>query len=230
MDLIVTLPVQQFFTGNKKNETLIKQKKVMVLGPIEHANGQPLANIRSCKVAPESIPAWYNVLIDDQGKMNDAFYEAQFVMVVDIGGTTTDITLIDGTGKPNRKTSEKMGVMDVAERLTSLLIEEKIAKSVPRAHIDKLLRTGTYRNQDIREHLHRAALPIQQKIVSKLFEFMDDPDSLDHLVLAGGGAGLFGQQLASDYSGQYTLHLSDDPDKDVANGLLKAERLKETQP
>ncbi len=221
ISVIVTLPIDQFFNGNLKDEERIEAKKKNVMGDIQSMTKQPLANIVNCTVAPESIPAWYNVLINEKGEVNEKYASASYVLVTDIGGTTVDLTLIDGQGNPIKRATIQIGVLDIIDRLMPILAQEENIKSVQKAHYDQMLRTRTYRGKDISAHIQKAARPVRNQILAKMDEFVADPDSLDHQVYSGGGAALIGDSLDSKFGSSSLTHISDDPDMDIATGMTK---------
>ncbi|MGI9277851.1 MAG: plasmid segregation protein ParM domain-containing protein [Endozoicomonas sp.] len=225
-----TLPVTQFFTGNRLNEKLISEKKKNLMGEIDNMGGAELATISQCRVSPESIPAWYHLLIDEKNSIKGDRLAANAVLIVDLGGTTIDITLIDGEGNPKKTFSMDLGVFDVTERLRNLIIQQGKINSVPQIHMDTLLRTGQYRNTDVSALINQASLPVRDMILSKMKEFANDPWALDHIVYVGGGAALMGKELASDYGNLEATEIPENPDMAVAMGLIKSELLEQAEP
>lgn len=218
-----TLPVTQFFQGNRVNQALIEEKKKRLMGEISNMASAPLARITRVNVSPESIPAWYHLLINEEGEVDQNLVAAQSVMVVDIGGTTTDITLMDGNSQPRNAISLDIGVFDVSKNLCELIVQENISRTVPAIHMDTILRQKRYRNTDVSDLLRKASLPVRDFILDKMKEFEIDPGALDHIVYVGGGAALFGAELAAEYGNLAASHTPEQPDMAVALGLLKSE-------
>ena len=223
--VIATLPVTQFFMGegNRRDVELIDSKKKNLTGDIENMTKEPLAEIIKVNVAPESIPAWFDLAIDDQGDWDDELYESDFVMVIDIGGTTTDLTIIDGEGNPLKKRTIPVGVYDIANKLKTELIQAGKAKSLPRAHLDSVLRTGTYRNMDCTGLITKAAKSVKNQILRNMREFEGDSMALDRILFVGGGAAIIGEDLAVEYGNRARSYIPNDPDLSVAKGLIKLE-------
>lgn len=225
LHVLSTLPISQFFQGDgrRRDNKLIDAKKDNLMGDIQNINGKPLANIVSCGVAPESISGWFDMSIDEHGDWNDDLADSQAVMVVDIGGTTTDISVIDGEGTPNRKHSCKSGVFDIANELKAKMIETGKAKSLPRAHIDNVLRTNTYRNFNCSDLIKAVSEKIADRILHEMRAFENDAEALDHIVYVGGGAAIIGEYMAEQYGNRQRSHIPTDPDLAIARGLMKYE-------
>jgi len=225
LNIMSTLPVSQFFQGDgrRANSEWIDEKKRNLMNSVQNINGLPLAQIESCSVAPESIPAWFDVAIDETGFWDEKLADSQLVMVVDIGGRTTDLSIVDGLGAPERKHSINLGVFDIANELTRIMIEEKKAKSLPRAHIDAVLRTGSYREINCIDMIKLASERVMKRILRKMSEYEHDSMVFNHILYVGGGAALIGEDLAIEYGNKGRSHIPDNPDLSVARGLMKIE-------
>ncbi len=223
LEVRVTLPITQYFFGDshKRNDSLIKRKKENLLEPVENINGVALANIQSVMVAPESIPAWFDFALDDTGEWIGDLDDCQSVMVVDIGGTTTDLSIINGEGTPKRKHSISRGVYDIGNELSTLLVANGKAKTLPRAHLDNVLRTGTYRGFNCLDMIAQAAKKVASEIHNKMDEYEGDSGALDKIIFVGGGAALIGEDLAASYGNSANSHIPAEPDLSIARGLVK---------
>ena len=225
--IVCTLPVLQYFdkTGMQQKERIAAKKKSLTSTNIRNKkDGVKLANITECLVTAESIPAWFDILLDDDLKADKTMKEAEAVMIVDVGGTTTDITLINGKGSPIRRDTVDRGVFHIAENVRAAMATKMEVASVSDNQMDLLLRSKKFAGEDITKLINSAIRPIQSKVLAAMLEFEDNPDSLNYVLYAGGGAALFGRSLAEQYAdGGDTSNviIPVNPEFSVANGLMK---------
>lgn len=222
VDIMCTLPISQYYVGgsHRKNEELILAKKQNLMGEIKNINGVPLAKINASFIAPESISGFMDHAINEKGEWVVHLKEGEVALVVDIGGTTTDMSIVSGNGSPQKRYSEPVGVFDIAEALRTEMITAGKAKSLPRAHLDAVLRTGMYRGADCKELIRTASRKVMLTILSKMHEFSDDASAFEVVILVGGGAAIIGKALGERY-GNPNYAIPDEPDKAVARGLVK---------
>ena len=225
VNILCTLPVGQFFHGNGRriDSDLITRKKKNLMGDIENMNGLPIAIIERCGVAPESIPAWFDLAIDDNGNWILDLDSGHSVMIVDMGGTTTDLSITDGDGTPDRKHSINLGVFDIAEELARIMVQNRKAKTLPRAHLDAVLRTGSYRDINCVEMIKSASRRVMNRILAEMRKHEPDSMVFEHILFVGGGAALIGEDLAEAYGNRARSHIPSEPDLAVARGLMKYE-------
>ena len=223
IEVMATLPITQYFVGSShhRNDELIAQKKRNLLGDISNINQVPLAQIKNCLVAPESIPGFFDYAINDKGEWTYTLEPGQTAMVVDIGGTTTDMSIVSGVGSPQKRHSASVGVYDIAEALATEMISNGKAKTLPRAHLDAVLRTGQYRGFDCTDMIAKAAKRVVAEILNKMQEFESDPMALEKILFVGGGAALIGDTLAEKYGNPDHSVIPENPDLSVARGLVK---------
>ncbi|MET4696671.1 ParM/StbA family protein [Endozoicomonas lisbonensis] len=230
VEVVCTLPLSQFFIHNgqgRRDDSRIDEKKKNLMGEIANVNSIPAAKITDCRVAPESISAWFNLLFKDDLTVDAEKYQATSVLIVDIGGTTTDIAMINGKGHPTSRKTEDVGVFNVIDRIRELLPSKiKDVKTINDVQMENLLRTGRFRNQDVQAIIKEAVRPIQTKLVAAMDKFEKDSMSLDYIVLVGGGAALFGQSLSDEYANsgsRANVILPEDAEFYVAKGIMKSE-------
>ncbi len=223
----VTLPMNQFFSkvkGTPINQKLIARKKQNVLGGIRSASGQALAEIIDCKVYPEGIPALFDTIRDDSGALKPGYEEGMKILVVDIGGTTTDVSVVTPNGTIEAYDSFNTGVLTVAERFSELAAPEFGLKRVPRALAEASLKSGRLKNMDVTELVSRASRNVVKTILRELEAMVQTPALLDKVLIVGGGAALMGKEL-SDEMGVGAL-IPDNPDMAISRGIFKLETLK----
>lgn len=234
VEIRVTLPITQYFYGDshKRNDDLIKRKKQNLMQSVTNINGQPLANIVDVKVAPESIPAWFDYALDDTGDWVGDLDDCQSVMVIDCGGTTTDLSICNGVGTPRSRFSINKGVFDIANELRTEMVASGLAKTLPRAHLDNVLRTGTYRGKNCLDMIAKASRRVAAEILDQMHSYQPDCKALEKILFVGGGAALIGEDLAKEYGNSANSHIPAEPDLSIARGLVKmqlAEELAEAE-
>lgn len=220
VDLIVTLPVDTFFREASKKE----EKKQHMFTPVTHTNGKPLAIINSVRVAPEAAPVLDSLCLNDQGEFIEEYDNVQRVMIVDIGGTTTDITVVTGDNSVEKRLSVKKGVFNIAKSLKEAIQKDPAIKAIDPSMnaIDVALHTGQFRGQtDVSRHIKQACKPVIDRLLSEMNTVVEDPADLDFVCYVGGGAHLLADELSSKYGGKTITHPN--PEFAVALGLIKNE-------
>ena len=197
----VTLPVGDFYGVKPRNDALITQKKENLLKPVISLADHPLAEIVDVKVSPEGVPAWMNYLLDDEGNQTVEADESHRILVVDQGGTTIDLALIDGLGNIHKLASVRVGGFIVAENLKTLLEKRFNRKSVETHQLDTAMRNGDFAGEDISEELGEACSPVETRILTAMEQFSPDSASLDAVVYVGGLSCLTADRLAARYGG-----------------------------
>ena len=227
----VTLPMNQFFSkvrGAPVNQKLIAKKKRNVLGGIKSASGKPLAEIIDCKVYPEGIPALFDTIRDDSGSLKPGFEEGMKILVIDIGGTTTDVSVVTPNGTIESYDSFNTGVLTVAERFSELAAPEFGLKRIPRALAEQALKTRHLKNMDVSELVSRASRTVMMTILRELEAMVSTPELLDKVLIVGGGAALMGKELAEEMG--VGVLIPENPDMAISRGIFKLETLKAMKP
>lgn len=219
VDLMVTLPVETFY----RNEAKRSAKKAHMLKPVTHVNGLPLATISDVMVAPEAVSVLESIRLNDQGELLPEYEDLNRVLIVDIGGTTTDITIVTRRNTTEGHSSVRIGVFDIARNLKQQLFNDPDieAREPSMDTLDHTLRTGTFRGKDVSHHIKAACEPVRHRILSAMTPLVPDPEEMDFVCYVGGGASLLGKPLAEAYGGNTITH--PDPEFAVAIGLMKNE-------
>lgn len=214
-----TLPISDFFGERPRNDELIERKKENLLAGVENLAGHKLANIKKVVVWPEAIPAWMDLLINEKGgsTMEDEPDERYKIMIVDIGGTTTDMTIIDGNGGLQNFESARRGVFDVAESLKARLIKQFDRVDIEAHQLDTALREKTFANENISDLIEKSYAPVVRDIHIQMENFVDDSSKLDAVLYVGGGSSLMAKPLAMLYKG----HTIIGDELSIARGILK---------
>lgn len=219
VDLMVTLPVDTFYRNTDKRDA----KKDHMKKPVRHANGLPLAIINQVLVAPEAVPVLDSIRLNDRGELLDDFSDLNKVLIVDIGGTTTDITVVTSRNTTEGHASVRIGVFDIAKNLRGNLFNDPNIEALEPSMdtLDHTLRTGQFRGVDVGHHIRDACEPVKNMLLSAMRPLVADPAELDFVCYVGGGANLLAESLTRAYGGNTITHPN--PEFAVALGLMKNE-------
>lgn len=215
--IYTTLPISDFFGVKPRNDALIAKKKENLTGGLINMAGHNLANIIDCKVWPEAIPAWLDLMINEQGGPALKVEDSYKIMIVDIGGTTTDLTIIDGKGGMQEFASERKGVFNISDNLSDYIRLDFSRKNVEAHQLDKALREKMFAGKDIKPLIEKACKPVIRDIYLRMTNFVDESDNLDAIVYVGGGAALIGKELSKQYGGNTIIG----DQVSIARGILK---------
>ena len=209
----VTLPLKRFYKNGAKNAELIERKRANLMRPVENLGGLVPAVISDVRVWPEGLPAWFNLCLDDTGNQ---IKQAERVLVVDTGGTTTDTALIRADDfQIERYDSLDCGVFNITESM-ALDIGQR---NIMRHHLINILKTGTYKNETAEAIVSKATAPVINQILRKMRAFEPEPETLDYIIYVGGGSGAIGSELNAAYGGNGVI--MDDYETATASGIYK---------
>ena len=218
VNIVTTLPVDLYYSNDEKNQALIDEKSNNLMRrDIENLAGQELAVINEVQVKPESIPAWFDTILNDDGSQKITAGSEHQIMTVDIGGTTTDISIVNGLGASQGFVSHMGGVYQIGGNLKRILISETDYESLEVFQIERALKTKDFDGKDIAEFVSVASDETVTDILNKMRHLKTESKSLAAVVYAGGGAGLIGKTLAKKYGGKSLFG----DQFSVARGLLK---------
>ena len=218
VSITTTLPVDMYYSDDEKNQALIDRKERNLLRcDIANLAGQELATIVACHVKPESIPAWFDMILDDNGCIKISAGADHKIMAVDIGGTTTDITVIDGTGRIQEFATVPGGVYQIGENLRKILIAKTEFDVIEVFQIERALKTKTFAGENISAYIKAACDETVTDILRKMRLMKREAKSLAAVLYVGGGAALIGQELGTQYGGKSLFG----DEFSIARGLLK---------
>ena len=220
VSITTTLPIKDFFEkvdGRPLNKPLINKKKANLVRGVESMESHNLANIVNVDVMPEAIPAWMDYLINDAGEQAIEVDNRNKVMVVDLGGTTTDISIIDGYGRMQKYDSLRGGVFEVADRLEEKLRARFARARLEKYHLEDALKQKTFAGEDISKEISEACLGTEDRIIDEMKKMNTESSNLDVVLYVGGGAQLMGQSLAKRYKGKTIIG----NEFSIARGIMK---------
>lgn len=232
VQLSVTLPFADYYlSGGEINMELVEQvKDNFLLNNVRADGGDGVgqaARIVAARVSPEAVSAWFDWAMDDQGRTNDNYNEMLedegVVLVVDVGGSTTDIvalTLSPQLTVLNKSSgTAKVGVLDVmAQMETDFLrqmrdegvIEGGGHESILSARQKNSLLTGKSirfgRTQYDIEALNKKVVDnVARQIEAFIRQTAGNTHSYHSIIVVGGGAIVFKEALGKLLSGAVFL-------------------------
>ena len=212
VELCVTMPVNMFFKNNLRDKEAIEQKKSACMRKIENLAEHEPATITTVKVFPESVCAVWDWVYDDQGnEVNDG----NRILVVDVGGTTTDISVVAGDDSIEYATTLPIGVEKIREKIADLMRDKNGISRPTAPQLDEILKNRSC-GEDI---IRKACAPAVRDIAQKLSTHQA-AESYDAILYVGGGAELFGQALGEEYGGNFIVPKN--PSMANARGIIKS--------
>ncbi|MDH4602442.1 MULTISPECIES: ParM/StbA family protein [Pseudomonas syringae group] len=219
--LAVTLPFRDFYKedGTIDNDLRTRTAENFKQNDVEIVDVEGKAEIVEVQVFAEAMSAWFDWAIKDDGSMSKD-YESMAEMigkmlVVDIGGSTTDLAclqLVDGTLAidHSKSGSKKIGVLDAKEKLGELIRAEMQANGVqgmtghdsvvPQQLINVVMEKGKVywagKEWDFTEQRDKASEEVTDQISSYLRTKAGNTTQYFRILVVGGGALVFQQMLS----------------------------------
>lgn len=201
------LPVNKFYDSatRLKNQTLISAKKENLLAMsdvfniLDQQQNKPQIKIIDHTVLCEASAAYYDFILDDDGKETDqsaelGLYQAG-AAVLDIGGRTTDCIVLNPQGhniNANRSGTIDVGILEMYDQIRNTLKQREGWSYINESALSEAIITGVYRlgknSYDITEIIKTAKYSIFKRIEEFIFSTIGDGSDLPAIILAGGGS------------------------------------------
>lgn len=194
-DKVVTgLPVYEF---NNYRESLRD-----AIGSNVHSytfNGfQCATNAREVHVIPQSAGAFYDHVLTEDGEIADTPLASENVLVLDIGGRTTDGCIMEASKYSQESFTLFTGVWKVHQELRRLIMNSH-NYTMKIWEVDEVTRTGVLtlggKFHDIQDLVDKAVDVIFPEIWDEMSLHIEDFRRYSVVMLAGGGAHVFYNQL-----------------------------------
>jgi plasmid segregation protein ParM len=217
--LTTGLPLKQYYKDDgTTNDKLIGKVKKSLAELAQPVSGPRIA-IKDHKIKPEALSAFIDWYVSDDGNTQHVIHSG--VMIIDIGGGTTDISNITPNLSLNTNLSDttRLGILDLFNYLRPLLSEafNVDAESIRDDELDKVVRTGKV---FIRGSYHDCAKQLQRaksKVTKRLYNIINElkGGTIDKMIFVGGGAEALREELIAIAKG------SDDfDDVDIENFIV----------
>jgi len=217
------LPYGHVYTlQGEKDESFLRKVEESLKVECECKSGE-VANIVGHHIYPESIAAFVDYALDEK---SGGFISIETgLVVIDIGGNTTDISFIN-PGSPvtvntSRSGTKEIGVLKIRDDLKKLVCTKFSIDTVTDAQLDKALRTGKlpiYGNdEDVSDLVTDAKRQTVKRLNNYIEEIIGDGAYLDKMLYVGGGAAILQKELRSQNNAQ----VPESPEFANARGMLK---------
>lgn len=216
-----SLPFSHYSTPTGPNRELIEKVKTSLQQECIHHGEQTVAKIEKHFVYQESIAAGIDYMLGDDGKPRNKIRGG--IAIVDIGGNTTDISVLESPQSIDRQRSgsKKIGVIDVRNDLRDLLKEKFKLEKLTDAQLDYAIRKDRIvlfgEEENVEQEVSAAKRNTIHKIISRVEEKVGDAADLDKVIFVGGGAAAL-KDVISTYKHGY---VPEQPEFANARGMLK---------
>lgn len=205
VEIIVGLPIGEYFQGERKHDALIQAKIASLTTPVRPltAKAEPVV-IEAVHVRAEGVMAYFDQLYRADGQLNDDFARLTArrpLAVVDIGGKTCNIVVItEGEQKgiyQQRSGSELIGALEFRDAVSDALRARfKLQGNPPADYAEEAIMTGMYeihgRDEDVSALVANARAAFASRITSAIARKVGSGDDLAGMAFVGGGVELLG--------------------------------------
>lgn len=195
VDIVVTLPLAEYYSkNNQPNESNIQKKKDNLLRSVE-LNGGRTFTIRSVEVMPESIPAGFDVVKN--------LNELDSLLIIDLGGTTLDISQVMGKmrGISRIYGDSSLGVSLITGAVKDALAVARtkgssyLADDIIIHRDDKAYLASRINDTSGVEMVRKALSEAHTRLVNRVVEAVSRFEGYSHVMVIGGGAELIAEAV-----------------------------------
>lgn len=221
--VIAGVPLNRFYSDGTANDSISEKKTYAWSRVVRPLQGPALPHIARVSVISEALAAWFDHVIDDNFNIRHDLAN-DFMAVVDIGGRTTDIAVLENR-KINFELSGTMdsGVLGIRRRISDVVAAKYPALKIPRALLDEAMTLGRLSlgagEIDVSTHVldgrRSLALEIEDFLHSR---FGSQMPLMKRVLFVGGGA----KALQTDLSTLFpSAVFARNPQMANARGMLK---------
>lgn len=207
--LITGLPVNAYASLKEKYERILLGRHYIKLLDINGKPDERYINITGCKVLPQPMGTVFNAILNEKGELSNRELASSRLAVLDVGQYTLDLVRVDSLEfiDAGSTSYSDLGVFSCYQQL-SLELYNNFEIEIPPEEIEPYVAGGTIKIGgcsrsilDIKTKVYQAAA---EKIVSRVRNFWGSMWRLDRIIVAGGGAQVFGTEIvrALDSPGQ----------------------------
>lgn len=221
------LPIRRYYIDNAINQKLVKAKRANLLkNDVIALDGYNLPRIIDHTVSAEGISAWFDLALnrDDGGNlvMDEDVMSAR-IAVVDIGGRTTDVGLIDGgVLEMESSTTIDVGMLSIKSALREKIKSIHGAEpSIPK--INEAIRTGKMKlfNEelsDVPDILNQISKSTVERIHGEVRRVLSDGADVDFVYFVGGTVAALSDYMSGWFKNQ---KMSSNPSMANSMGMAK---------
>ncbi len=205
ISVVSGLPVAYFKENNKRFARILTGQHNIIYHKPDGSEIKKRIYIKKVRMMPQPLGSFFNLLMDDKGKIINLDLTKQKVGVVDIGFQTTDFTIFDNLRFIDRGSSTMDTGISRIFRVIANKLQEKSGINVELYRLYKAVETGIIkmRGQEyditkIRDQVFSQSAEIVANDIDRLWT--DDWD-IDTIILTGGGCSELSKYLQPLISG-----------------------------
>jgi len=187
------------------------------------SSGEALVKVERTKVIPQPFGSFFDLILNDEGKLKDPDKIRERVGIIDIGFQTTDLALATPQFIESSSGSLDVGVRSIADQLSRDL-SRKYSITLDTTEAEEALRHKSVRifgeSVDLSDLIAERIREVAELILSYAHSLWGRGERLNRLILAGGGANIF-RSYISTYP---NLHVPEEPSLSNVRGYLKLAR------
>jgi plasmid segregation protein ParM len=179
--------------------------------------------VEKTKVIPQPFGSFFDLILNDEGRLKDPDRIREKVGIIDIGFQTTDLALATPQFIESSSGSLDVGVRSVSDQLSRDL-SRKYAITLDTTEAEEALRHRSVKifgeSVDVSEMIEERTREVAELILSYAHSLWGRGERLNRMILAGGGANIF----RSYFTGYPNLHVPEEPSLSNVRGYLKLAR------
>jgi plasmid segregation protein ParM len=190
---------------------------------VRTSSGEASLKVARVKVIPQPFGSFFDLILNDEGRLKDPDKIRERVGIIDIGFQTTDLALATPQFVEASSGSLEVGVRSIADQLSRDL-SRKYSVTLDTTEAEETLRHKSVRifgeSVDLADMIAERTREVAELILSYAHSLWGRGERLNRLILTGGGAEIF----RSYFSGYPNLHVPQDPSLSNVTGYLKLAR------
>ncbi|MCV7773323.1 plasmid segregation protein ParM, partial [Escherichia coli] len=220
VEIVVTLPLAEFYDDDAQyNLDNIERKKASLMRPVTLNKGN-VFTIKKVTVRPESIPAGIGLC--------DNLNPAHSVLIVDLGGTTLDVSMVAGQ---MTAVSRVFGDSNLGVSLVTREVRQALARAnteTSNYNVDQLIinrHDEDYLNDNINDpsavgDVKKAIAASIDRLRTRVLDVIGDFKGYTHVMVIGGGAPLVADAIREQVNiRDDRFFVADDPQLALVHGL-----------
>ena len=156
-------------------------------------SGETSVKVERVKVIPQPFGSYFDLLLNDEGKLKDPEKIRERVGIIDIGFQTTDLAMATPQFVESSSGSLEVGVRSVADQLSRDLARN-YSITLDTTEAEEVLRHKSVRifgeNIDLSEMIAERTREVAELILSYAHSLWGRGEKLNRLILTGGGANI----------------------------------------
>jgi len=185
--------------------------------------GETSVKVEWVKVIPQPFGSYFDLVLNDDGKLKEPEKIRERVGIIDIGFQTTDLALATPQFVEASSGSLEVGVRSVSDQLSRDLARNH-SITLDTTEAEEILRKRSVKifgeNIDLSEMIEIRTREVAEVILSFAHSLWGRGERLDRVILSGGGANIF----RSYFTGYPNLHIPGEASLSNVRGYLKLAR------